>query len=127
MSVNILLVDDNKRVIKGLSELLSSIENIDKIYTAVNAIQAEEIVHSGQVDLIILDYLMPGITGLELAERIHEFDPHIRIVMLSIIDRKASRDMLSRYGIVRWFTKSESVGNLLTYLNELAGKTGSKG
>ncbi len=123
MPVNILLVDDNERVIKGLRELISLIENIDKIYTAINANQAEEIVRSTKVDLIVLDYLMPGITGLELAEKIHEIDPHINIVMLSIIDRKANQDILNRYGIVKWFTKSENVGHLLSFLSELASKS----
>ena len=39
--------------------------------------------HAGQIDLLLTDVVMPGMNGREMADRIHEIMPQLRVVFMS--------------------------------------------
>jgi PAS domain S-box-containing protein len=71
-------------------------------------------------DLAILDVHMPGIDGLELAERIRA-RPHLdamRLVMLSSVGRDQPHEHLRQLGVAAWLTKPVGTSALLHTLEE---------
>ena len=55
-----------------------------EVYGALDAADAEALVGTVSPDVVVLDYRMPpGITGLELAERLVADDPDLRVVIYS--------------------------------------------
>ncbi len=76
----ILVVDDNKNVLEGLNLLLG--EKYDT-FLAFDGESALEIIRSKDIDLVITDMVMPGISGLELLEKIKALKPDITVVILT--------------------------------------------
>ena len=66
----ILVVDDDDRLRKLLSKFLS--ENGFAVSTACDAVEARAKLQSIEFDLIVLDWMMPGETGVEMARAIRQ-------------------------------------------------------
>lgn len=77
----ILVVDDERAIVENITEFLE----IDgyQIYRAYNARQAWEILIDKKINLVITDYQMPGMSGLELSQRILAYDRTMPIIVLS--------------------------------------------
>ena len=76
----ILVVDDNKNVLEGLNLLLG--EKYDT-FLAFDGESALDIVRTKDVDLVITDLVMPGMSGIELLEKIKQLKSEITVVILT--------------------------------------------
>jgi two-component system response regulator CpxR len=78
---NILLVDDNRL---GLSARKCVLEELGhRIVTALNAADALEHFTNAKFDLVVTDYKMPRMDGLELIVRLREMTPEIPVILIS--------------------------------------------
>jgi signal transduction histidine kinase len=57
-----------------------------EVYTAADGAAAIEIVHHNKIDVAVLDIRMPGMSGVEVLERIKYIDPTIEAVMLTAFE-----------------------------------------
>lgn len=80
-SETILVVDDEPALLDLAVELLSG--QGYRVLTAAGADQALLILESDDVDLLITDIVMPHMDGLQLADRVQQLYPHIKIQMVS--------------------------------------------
>lgn len=80
----IVLVDDHTLVRAGIRSLLEGIGGIEVIAEVGDGIEALEIVRREKPDAILLDIMLPGLNGLEVAARIGGLDVGTRILMLSM-------------------------------------------
>lgn len=80
----ILVVDDDEAIGTFVVEALQ-LEDGYRALLASNTSEALSLVQSLRPDLCILDYHLPGLTGLELAERLHQMEilQHMPIVLMS--------------------------------------------
>jgi len=53
------------------------------VFMANGGQQALEIVHTTPIDVVTLDLRMPAMSGIEVMERIKEFDPHIEVIVVT--------------------------------------------
>lgn len=83
MACRILIADDNERVRRGVSELLSREPMYEVCGEAVNGSEALQKAASLKPDLILLDISMPDINGLEVARVVRRESPEIRILVTS--------------------------------------------
>ncbi|HDK36249.1 MAG TPA: response regulator, partial [Bacteroidetes bacterium] len=86
--IGILIVDDESSVRDSLYKWF--LEDGYRVDTAADAKEALRKLQKQTWDIILLDIKMPGMSGLELQERIREIDPGIVII---IITAYASVDM----------------------------------
>ncbi|MDQ5986407.1 MAG: Sensor histidine kinase RcsC [Syntrophus sp. SKADARSKE-3] len=79
----ILLVDDEKMVLDVNKQLLESLGY--RVYEATNGQDAIAIYMEkrNEIDLIILDMIMPGISGGEVFDRVREINPDIKVILSS--------------------------------------------
>lgn len=78
---NILLVDDEENVLNALTRVLKNAEY--KIFRAVDGEEAMKLAKNHFCDLIICDYKLPGINGIELLEKVKEFNPDVLSILLT--------------------------------------------
>jgi CheY-like chemotaxis protein len=78
---NILLVDDNS---DGLLVRRCLLEEIGCcVQTAVNGEEGLKLFQAAKFDVVVTDYRMPRMNGVELIQRIRLLDPNARVILLS--------------------------------------------
>ena len=80
----ILIVDDSSLVRQRLRELLQQHPNWDVCGEAANGRDAIEKVQELNPDVIVLDFLMPGMDGLQAAREIGRVVPAVPILMFTM-------------------------------------------
>ena len=87
--MNILIADDDPVTLKLLSSHLSTWGHT--VHQADDGNRAWDYVRTTPVDLVVSDWLMPGLDGLELCRRIREIDglSYIYLILISAQDSKA--------------------------------------
>jgi len=100
----ILLVDDSPSVLKALRRTFA-LEDWDTI-CATSAAGAMKVLAEQDVDIIITDETMPGITGTELLEQVRDLYPEIiRIMLTGATDIEVAKRAVNQGAIYRFFTK----------------------
>ncbi len=115
----ILIVDDDV-TITDLMKMLVSMEGHQP--TTVNdSTKAIEVADSVQPDLITLDLMMPGLTGFELCEMLHN-DPrfaNIPVIIVSAKDDPTSKERAFRAGAKDYLTKPFGIDDFILKIKEL--------
>ena len=82
--MRILIADDHTLVRAGLTSLIARLPEMEVVAEAADGRQALRMVRDLQPDIVLMDIAMPGLNGLESAERIHGIHPKIKIIILSM-------------------------------------------
>jgi DNA-binding response OmpR family regulator len=115
----ILIIDDDVTI----TELLKTLVKMEGHTPTVvhDSTKAIEIAGSVNPDLITLDLMMPGLTGFELCELLHQ-DPKfasIPIIIVSARDDPESKERAMRAGAKDYVTKPFGTDELMQKINEL--------
>lgn len=102
----VLLVDDEPDIRASLKALLeASLDNV-LVATAESGDVALVRLRDGDVDLIISDHKMPGMSGLELLARAQRIAPDVpRILVTAFPDLEIAIRAINEAGIENFFTK----------------------
>jgi len=80
----LLIVDDEKFVLESLTELFAEQDDMDlEIHQSANGREALDILGSMKIDVVLLDIKMPGLSGIEVFERVNLNWPSCRIIFLT--------------------------------------------
>src|SRR5689334_5943303 len=80
-ALRVVAIDDDEQHLKFIANVLSR-ENV-KVHTATNPQARLEQVYKQRPNLVVVDLVMPGMSGLETLQRVVEFDPSIEVVLLT--------------------------------------------
>ncbi len=80
MSYTVLIVDDDKEFREEFSE---SLDDYNVLQSAGGAEALSILKKANDVDVVILDYLMPGMRGTEVLKEIRQFNPSIGVIVLT--------------------------------------------
>lgn len=86
MSTRVLVVDDHAVVRSGLRHVLDAEADIETVGEAADGREAVFQVRALKPDLVLMDVVMPGESGLEATARIVKETPETRVLMLSMQD-----------------------------------------
>jgi CheY-like chemotaxis protein len=95
MTTKILIVDDSKLARMSVAKLLAGLRPSWTRLEATNADEAILITGQERPDIVLLDFNMPGRSGLELAAQLRDTYPHVPVAIISaniqieIVDRTA--------------------------------------
>ncbi len=84
MQFRILIVDDNPTVREQLNAILNTQKDWQVCGEAVNGREAVDRVHELHPDLVIMDFSMPVMNGLQAAQVIHADTPETPLILFSI-------------------------------------------
>ena len=123
---HILIVDDDPDIRKVLSFLLKDKYKVSQAQDGASAI--DELRRSADIDLVVLDVMMPGMSGYEVCSVIREFS---NVPILFLTAKSAEEDRLSAYQsggddfLSKPFSQAEflaKVSSLLRRYKEYMGK-----
>ncbi len=114
--MKILVVDDEKLLVKGIK---FNLENEGyQVETAYDGEEGVSLAKSGNFDLIILDVMMPKISGLEACMRIREFST-VPIIMLTAKSEDVDKIIGFEYGADDYITKPFNILELKARIRAL--------
>ena len=85
----IIAVDDEALALRRFEHIIQKENRVSLEKTFTNPNEVIEYVKENVIDIAFLDIEMPGINGLELAERIQEIDPYISVIFITAFDQYA--------------------------------------
>jgi DNA-binding NarL/FixJ family response regulator len=109
----ILLADDHVVVRQGLQRLLNEQPNFTVVGEAGDGTTTLRLVEELQPDVLLLDLVMPGLSGLEILETLRDCAPQTRIVVLSMHDSSGYVLRALRGGALAYVLKESSDRELL--------------
>jgi twitching motility two-component system response regulator PilH len=119
----VLVVDDNRTYLEAISSLLS--ESALEVSTAMDGVEAMDIIRQQKPDVVVLDIVMPGMNGYEVCREVKkdESTKHIRIVVCSTKDQVfdiewAKRNQADAY-VTKPFKPQELLATIKQQLREI--------
>ena len=103
-ALKVVVVDDQKLIANALKDTIDRVDDLHTVGVAHCGSDALSLVTRTQPDMVVLDVNMPGVSGLEVLDRIRRDYPAIKVVMLGD-DLKVMREALSR-GAAAFILKS---------------------
>ena len=119
----ILLADDHMLMRMGLSALITSEKDMEVVGEAENGLQAVELALSLKPDIVIMDLMMPELSGAAATQRIHDANPAIRVMILTTFGTSAEMAQAIASGAVGALMKDTATDDLVSAIRAIvAGK-----
>jgi DNA-binding NarL/FixJ family response regulator len=118
--LRLLLVDDHPLVRNGLRALLSSVSDMIVVGEAASGEEAISQTAELQPDIILMDLHMPALNGVQATRRIVQTNPHIGILVLTMLEDDASVFAAMRAGARGYLLKGADQTDVLRAINAAA-------
>lgn len=120
--LKIVIADDQVLYRKWLNILLKNIESVEITGEAENGLQAYELATAIKPELVILDYEMPVMNGLEAAEKILNVLPDTKVMMLTVYKDSVIQKKAGSIGISTFLAKDVAENEIIDVVTELLSK-----
>jgi DNA-binding NarL/FixJ family response regulator len=104
----IIIADDHTLFRIGLKQMLESFDGISVVAEAANAEQTLAVVDKVDADLLVSDLTMPGASGTQLIEQLHQRHPELPILVLSMHDEPTTVRRALQAGATGYITKEST-------------------
>jgi DNA-binding NarL/FixJ family response regulator len=118
-SIRVILADDHTLVRAGIRVLLEKLPEVEVIGEAGDGREVLNLVKAQPPDVVLLDIAMPGLNGLEAAERLARDYPDVRIIMLSMHDNEEYVLRALKAGVAGYLLKKSATAELETALRQV--------
>ncbi len=120
-NLKILVVEDNEKIRKLLCNILGNV-GFGNVYEAENGVAAWDVLTSQPVDIVLTDWMMPEMSGLELLKKVRtssEDFSEIPILMITASDKSENILEAAKHKINGYVVKPFSVKTILTKIEEV--------
>ena len=112
----ILLVDDSRDILEASRSLLE--HEGHRVLVADNGPEGIQILRREDIDLLLVDYFMPGMTGEEMVNELRVFNQRVQIILQTgYSSERPPREMLARLDIQGYCDKSEGPETFLLWVD----------
>jgi DNA-binding NarL/FixJ family response regulator len=115
----VILADDHTLVRAGIRSLLEKLPSVKVIGEASDGREVLNLVKAHRPDVVLMDIAMPGLNGLEAAERMTRDFPGVRIIILSMHNNEEYVVRALKAGVAGYLLKKAATAELETALNEV--------
>jgi DNA-binding NarL/FixJ family response regulator len=116
----IVLADDHPVVRQGMRALLEAEPDFRVIGEAGDGLEAAALVERLQPDVLVLDLMMPGLSGLETTRHVQKRAPRTRVVILSMHADESYVHEALRHGAAGYMLKTSNPTDLILAVREVA-------
>jgi CheY-like chemotaxis protein len=108
----VLIVDDDKTILYMLEHSLTRMGANYQIFTTMDSSEAMELVQKQSFDLVVADYMMPGMTGIDLARAIHRLSPDTQVILMTAYGTTRLRNTTKFVGVDAYLDKPFTIDEI---------------
>jgi len=123
---HILIVDDDKFILTFLEHTLKKFAPDYKITTVLNGPEALEQLQITTFDLVITDYLMPGISGVDLANAVRHMMPETAIVLMTAYATDQLNHTIELMHVDGYIRKPLNLSQIRNVIRKIVGDINTK-
>jgi DNA-binding response OmpR family regulator len=115
----ILIVDDDLDLVKLVNDIL--VGNGFEVFTANSGEEALSVIYDIEPDLIVLDVVLPGLSGFELCRKVKSKSTlqNTRILYLTVLGRPIDIQWMKESGADGYLIKPFEINDLINKIDEL--------
>ena len=118
-AIKLLIVDDHRIVLDGLKSLFDQDDQFEIIGAASSAEESLRFLQSRTPDILLTDFRLPGLNGLELAMVVKQKFPSVKRVILSMHDEALLVRQILKEGVDGYLLKSIQQSELKMALRQI--------
>jgi DNA-binding NarL/FixJ family response regulator len=123
MTATIVLADDHQVVRQGIRALLEKEPGFSVVAETSDGLEVADLVERLKADVLVVDLVMPGLGGLDVAREVARRSPKTRVVILSMHSSDAFVLQALRNGAAAYVLKDASAAELVQAIRQvLAGR-----
>ena len=119
-TIRVVLVEDNQVFREALELLFSLQDDIDVVAAVDNGSDAAAVCAAQLPDVVVLDYRLPGLDGLQAANAVREAAPDARVVFLTASLSPSEARQLFEAGAVACLTKDSELDAIIGAIRDAA-------
>jgi two-component system NarL family response regulator len=117
--IKVLIADDHHLFREGLARIIRDAPGMELVGSAEDGEEAVQLTREHKPDVVLLDVNMPGLSGLDAACQIHENNPQVQILMLTISEKDRDLFTAIRSGARGYLLKNASTQDLLGAIRQV--------
>jgi NarL family two-component system response regulator LiaR len=110
--IRVIVVDDHAVVRGGLRLFLLAFDDLELVGEAGSGERALLLCQEAQPDVVLMDLVMPGMSGVEATRLIRERHPQIKVIALTSFPEEELVQSALEAGAISYLLKNVSAGNL---------------
>ncbi len=119
--VRVLLVEDNQVFREALELLLGLRGDVEVVGSVGDGSEAVPAAAAHRPDVVLIDYRLPGLDGVEATRALREAHPEIAVVCLTASASPRERDALLEAGAVVCLSKDQELDEIVAAIHRAAG------
>jgi two-component system response regulator NreC len=120
MAISIILADDHPVVRRGMQTILEREADFSIVGVAADGLETVRLTERLKPEILVLDLMMPGLSGLEALRILRERSPRTKIVILSMYSSSAFIAQALQSGAIGYVLKGCTEENLVRAVREAA-------
>lgn len=117
--LKIVIADDHQMFIDGIRSLLKKETQLQFVHEALNGEDALSYIRKNEVDLLITDISMPGMTGTELTKIVKQEFPNVKVLVLTMFNDPAIINDILQAEAEGYILKNTGKQELLSAINKI--------
>jgi DNA-binding NarL/FixJ family response regulator len=118
----IVLIEDNHVFREALELLLGLRADIDVVASGADGTDAVPLCLEHRPDVLVVDYRLPGLDGVEVTRAVRAAAPHIAVVCLTASANPRELDALLEAGAVACLRKDQELDEIVRAVQKAAGR-----
>jgi two-component system response regulator DesR len=119
-SIRLVLVEDNQVFREALELLLGLQSDIEVVATVGDGSSAAEVVRKHKPDVVLMDYRLPGLDGVQATRAVREACPDVAVVCLTASANFREVDALYEAGAVACLSKDQELDEIVAAIRKAA-------
>jgi DNA-binding NarL/FixJ family response regulator len=120
--IRIVLVEDNDIFREALELLLDLRSDVEVVASVRDGGAAVEAAQRTSPDVVVMDYRLPGLDGVQATRALRESCPEVAVVCLTASASLRERDALLEAGAVACLTKDQELDEIVAAIHKAVGK-----
>jgi DNA-binding NarL/FixJ family response regulator len=118
--IKVLLVDDHHIVLDGLESLLQQEPEFQVLASLRNGEEVLDFLKSQQPHVLLTDFTLPGISGIDFVRQVRRLYPHVKIIVLSMHDEGHIIKSVLKEGVEGYLLKNIQHSELKSAIRHVA-------